>query len=116
MRRRAAPARHRARAERRRAGQGLCGPPASSRTVDHAVVYRNEKQFCAWPYTRGFWNFGDGELVQSFDSVPTDYASADAINHNNMIDAKHKVGDDFTKKLTVRSKDWGRTWDGANRS
>jgi hypothetical protein len=89
-------------------------PPRQLSNVEHAVVYRNEREFCAWPYTRGFWNFGDGELVQSFDAVPTDYASPEAINHNNMIDAKHKIGDDFTKKLTVRSKDWGRTWDGAH--
>src|SRR3546814_2681998 len=57
--------------------------PRQLKDVDHAVVYRNEKQFCAWPYTRGFWNFEDGELMQSFDAVATDYASPEAINHKD---------------------------------
>lgn len=88
-------------------------PPRQLRDVDHAVVYRNEKQFCAWPYTRGFWNFEDGELMQTFDCVATEYASPEAINHNLMIDKANEIGGDATRKLTVRSKDWGRTWDGA---
>jgi hypothetical protein len=89
-------------------------PPRQIKNVDHAVVYRNENHFCAWPYTRGYWNFGDGELVQSFDCVNTDYANPDAINHNKMIDTAAKIGASATVKMTVRSKDWGKTWDGAN--
>ncbi len=51
---------------------------------------------------------GDGELLQSFGAIATNYASADAIGHD-------KVGGQGQRKLvTVRSKDYGRTWDGAN--
>src|SRR3546814_8383740 len=52
--------------------------------------------------------------MQSFDAVATDYASPEAINHNVMIDRANELGGDATRKLTVRSKDWGLTWDGAN--
>src|SRR3546814_18372214 len=31
-----------------------------------------------------------------------------------MIDRANELGGDATRKLTVRSKDWGLTWDGAN--
>jgi len=88
--------------------------PRQLKNVDHAIVYRRDNQFCGWPHTRGFWNMGNGELLQNFDCVPTNYASPDAINHNNMIDKVNTLGNDVTKMLTVRSKDYGRTWDGAH--
>ena len=28
--------------------------------AEHAVVYRREDEFCAWTYTRGFWEDGNG--------------------------------------------------------
>lgn len=76
--------------------------------VDHDVVYRREDEFCSWPHTMGFWNMGDGELLQTFVAVKTDYGSADAISHDNI----GRGGP--SKMVTVRSKDWGRTWDGAS--
>lgn len=92
----------------------MFAPPRRIENVDTAVVYRNENHFCAWPYTRGFWNFEDGELMQSFDAATTDYSSPEAINHNRMIDTAHARGSSATRKLTVRSRDWGQTWDGDN--
>lgn len=74
--------------------------------MDHAVVYRREDEFCSWPHTMGFWNMGDGELLQNFTAIKTDYASADAISH----DAVGRRGEG--KMVTVRSLDSGRTWDG----
>lgn len=82
--------------------------PRDLAAVDHQVIYRREDEFCSWPHTMGFWNMGDGELLQNFVAVKTDYGSADAISHDNI------GGSGPSKMVTVRSKDHGRTWDGAN--
>src|SRR3546814_3723392 len=66
--------------------------PRQLKDVDHAVVYRNEKQFCAWPHTRGFWNFEDGELMQSLDAVAPDYASTEAIHQHLIIERANVIG------------------------
>lgn len=76
--------------------------------VDHQVVYRREDEFCSWPHTMGFWDMGGGELLQNFTSVKANYSSAEAVSHDN-------VGSGGSSKMVaVRSKDYGRTWDGAN--
>jgi len=82
--------------------------PRRPTDVDHQTVYRREDEFCSWPHTMGFWNMGDGELLQNFTAIKTDYGSADAISHDNV------GGRGASKMVTVRSKDWGRTWDGTD--
>ena len=52
--------------------------------ADHAVVYRREDEFTGWPHTSGFWDMGNGELLQNFSAVKTDYESPDAISHDNI--------------------------------
>jgi hypothetical protein len=59
----------------------------------------------------GYWNFGDGELLQQVTSITTDYASADAISHDNI---GRGGGPGGTKSVDLRSRDWGLTWDGAD--
>jgi hypothetical protein len=78
-------------------------PPRQIANVDHQTVYRDEKRFSGWTYVIGHWNMRDGELLQSFFSIPTDYASADAISHDHL---PRNLG----KMYSVRSKDYGRTW------
>jgi hypothetical protein len=84
-------------------------PPRLARDIDNAIVYRREDEFCAWTYTRGFWENADGHLMQNFDALTVDYKDPDFINHNNIF-ANAKT----TKQVTVRSTDRGRTWNGAN--
>jgi len=79
--------------------------------VDHAVVYRREDEFTGWPHTMGYWNFGDGELLQQVTSIKTDYGNADAISHDNI---GRGAGPGGVKSVDLRSKDWGVTWDGAH--
>lgn len=83
-------------------------PPRRIANVDHQVVYRREDEFCSWPHTMGFWDMGGGELLQNFTAVKTNYADADAVSHDNV--GRGGPG----KMVTVRSRDYGRTWDGAN--
>jgi hypothetical protein len=76
--------------------------------VDHAVVYRRENEMVGWPHVMGFWNMGDGELLQQVTAITTRYGDADDISHDNV--GREGLG---TKSVALRSKDWGRTWDGA---
>jgi hypothetical protein len=81
--------------------------PRQIHSVDHAVVYRREDEFNGWPHIRGFWNLGGGELVQNFNSVPHVYSTVEAISHNRLYNAEGR------KMVTIRSRDYGRTWDSA---
>jgi len=84
-------------------------PPRAPRRVDHAVVYRRENEFCSWPFTSGFWENAQGELIANFTSRTVSYASGDAIRHDVL--GQNSSG---PKTVAVRSRDRGRTWDGAN--
>ncbi|HZV58676.1 MAG TPA: hypothetical protein VFF89_13495, partial [Sphingobium sp.] len=83
-------------------------PPRSPRSVDHAVVYRRENEFCSWPFTSGFWENGSGELIANFMTRTVAYASGDEINH----DALERGSGGAPRMVTVRSRDRGRPWDG----
>src|SRR5690606_22270187 len=77
--------------------------------VDHAIVYRREDEMTGWPHVMGYWNFGDGELLQQVTSITTRYGNAEDISHDNL--GREGLG---TKSVALRSRDWGRTWDGEN--
>ena len=86
-------------------------PPRPAKDMDHAVVYRRENEFCAWTYTRGFWQDAQGHLMQNFDALTLDYSTTtpETITHNNIF--RTSTG---SKMVTVRSTDRGRTWTGDN--
>jgi hypothetical protein len=80
--------------------------PRQATDAEHAVVYRDEAQFCAWPYTMGFWEVGETELVQNFMALDADYSDPAHISHD-------QLGERFgrgSRMVTVRSSDRGRTW------
>jgi hypothetical protein len=84
-------------------------PPRAPKHVDHAIVYRRENEFCSWPFTSGFWENAQGELIANFTSRTVSYASGDAIRHDVL--GQNSSG---PKTVAVRSRDRGLTWDGAN--
>jgi hypothetical protein len=85
--------------------------PRPAQDLDHAVVYRRENEFCAWTYTRGFWQDAQGHLMQNFDALTLDYSTTtpETITHNNIF--RTSTG---SKMVTVRSTDRGLTWNGDN--
>ncbi len=84
--------------------------PRKLGNVDHAIVYRREDEFTGWPHVMGYWNFGNGELLQQVTSIETDYESPDAISHDNI----GRGSGGATKQVALRSFDYGRTWNGDN--
>lgn len=73
--------------------------------VDHLVVYRRENEMVGWPHVMGYWNMGDGELLQQVTAITTRYGNADDISHDNL--GREGLG---SKSVALRSKDYGRTW------
>lgn len=81
-------------------------PPHPAKDVDHTIVYRRDDEFCAWPYTMGFWQTGSGELVANFMSLDADYSDAAKVSH----DLLGERGGRASRMVTVRSLDRGRSW------
>src|SRR3546814_10844180 len=40
--------------------------PRRARGAEHSIVYRNEREFCGWPFYCGLWRVGNGDLVTGF--------------------------------------------------
>jgi len=78
--------------------------PQRDPTAEHGIVYRNESQFCAWPFYCGFWQVANGDIVASFKRVETDYSAAASVDHGQMSRKKGHL-------VTIRSRDGGRSWD-----
>jgi hypothetical protein len=78
--------------------------PRSAKNAEHSVVYRNEAEFSAWPYTMGFWESANGHLLQNFMRAKADYTDAKKISHD-------VIGAGGATLHSIRSTDRGRTWD-----
>ena len=78
--------------------------PRSAKNAEHTVVYRNDGEFNAWPYTMGFWETADGHLVQNFMRAKADYSDAGKISHD-------VIGTGGATLVSIRSRDRGRSWD-----
>ncbi len=83
--------------------------PVRPRNVDHQTVYKHDDEFCSWPFTSGFWENAEGTLIANFATRNVRYDSADAIRHDVL-----GANSSNPRTITVRSRDRGLTWDGAN--
>lgn len=79
-------------------------PPERDTTAEHHIVYRNDNEFCAWPYYCGLWKTADGSLLAGFKRVPTVYEPGDKTNHYELMQQPGEI-------VVIRSKDSGLTWD-----
>jgi hypothetical protein len=80
---------------------GTGWPPRRVADAEHYVVYRNENEFCAWPFYCGLWKTADGSIVAGFKRVPTSYED---ISHYSLVNQPGEI-------VVIRSADNGRTWD-----
>ena len=79
--------------------------PRKLTDVDHQVVYRREDEMVGWPHVMGYWNFGNGEMLQQVTSITTRYGNSSDISHDNL--GREGLG---SRQLALRSFDYGRTW------
>jgi hypothetical protein len=78
-------------------------PPVRARDAAHSIVYRNDREFCGWPFISGFWTIADGHHLVAFKKKPADYTSAADVHHDEVA----KVG---PQMVTLRSRDNGQSW------
>lgn len=71
--------------------------------MEHAVVFKDEHYFAAWPFNGGFWQFADGELAVGFVRGKCDYAKKETVGHGT-VDCEHG------EHVVLRSRDGGKTW------
>jgi hypothetical protein len=79
-------------------------PPVRARDAEHAIVYRNDREFAGWPFISGFWATAEGHYVVAFKKKNAAYQAPEDVHHDEVA----KVG---PKMVTLRSRDRGRTWD-----
>ena len=59
-------------------------PPIRVARCDHGIVYRDDREFCGWPFYCGLWKFPDGDIVAGFKKIPTAYGSGTEISHTRL--------------------------------
>ncbi len=79
-------------------------PPRRVTEAEHGIVYRNDREFCGWPFVCGLWTPADDELLVAFQKKPSTYLTPDEVHHDEVA----KVG---PKIVTLRTTDRGRSWD-----
>lgn len=82
------------------------GPqPRRAPDAEHAVVYRDEEEFCSWPFNTGLWRVGPEEVLVSFIRHDCDYAVPENLRHRRV----EEYGDIYA----MRTTDGGETWEEA---
>lgn len=78
--------------------------PARVRDAEHGIVYRNDREFCGWPFICGFWTTAAGDRLVAFQKKPCAYTDPGDVHHDEVA----KVG---PKIVVLRSRDDGARWD-----
>jgi len=82
-------------------------PPLRLDDCDHGIVYRDDREFCGWPFYCGLWKFPDGDVVAGFKKIPSDYGTSGEISHTRLTVGQGKL-------ILIRSHDDGVTFDPAS--
>jgi hypothetical protein len=77
--------------------------PRQARASVHSIVYRNEREFCGWPFYCGLWRVASGDLVAGFKRIATAYGTEAEVSHERLT---FRRGDLFL----IRSSDNGASW------
>lgn len=75
--------------------------------MEHGIVYRNDREFCGWPFIHGFWRNGSGDLLLGFKRSPANYDAPEDIHHDRIA---VKPG---SQVVAIRSRDKAQSWDAA---
>jgi hypothetical protein len=78
--------------------------PRPSRNAEHSIVYRNDNEFCGWPFYCGLWKVKDGSLLMGFKRIPASYSASAEIHHDRLTVQQGHLN-------LIRSTDNGKSWD-----
>ena len=81
--------------------------PRAATRAEHGIVYRNEREFCAWPFLGGLWKTGGGDIVTAFTRNDCSYASPGDVHHDMLSVSRGRL-------TVIRSADGGASWDAAS--
>ena len=45
-------------------------PRVRARDAEHGIVYRDDTEFCGWPFISGFWTNAAGHHIVAFKKKP----------------------------------------------
>ena len=69
------------------------------RDAAHSIVYRNDREFCGWPFICGFWTTAAGHHLVAFQKKPCAYAAPGDVHHDEVA----KVGPKIVTVATPRA-------------
>lgn len=78
--------------------------PGPTLRVDHGIVYRDDSEFCGWPYYCGLWTTSSGELVTGFKKITNAYGDDGEVSHTRLTTGQGRL-------FLIRSRDQGASWD-----
>lgn len=70
--------------------------------MEHITIYRNDNEFCSWPFNAGMWKISKDNILVGFMNIPCDYTIPGNRNHNRV--------ETYGRVAAVRTLDGGRTW------
>src|SRR5690554_1677260 len=76
--------------------------PVRPANMEHVTIYRNDKEFCSWPFNAGMWKVNENNIVVGFMNIPCDYSVPSNLDHGRI--------ETYSKIKSVRTKDGGLTW------
>ena len=82
-------------------------PPLRMVKSDHGIVYRNEREFCGWPFYCGLWKVPGGDVVAGFKKIANAYGTAGEVSHTRLTVGQGNL-------VLIRSSDNGTSWDPAS--
>lgn len=77
--------------------------PRRASAAEHSTVFRNDGEFCGWPFYCGLWRVANGDLVAGFKRIANAYGAQSDVSHENLT---FRRGDLYL----IRSSDNGASW------
>lgn len=77
--------------------------PYKPESMEQVTLYRNDREFCSWPFNGGMWKIAEDNIVVAFMNIDCDYSIPTNLHHDRV--------ETFGKIVSVRTRDGGRTWE-----
>ncbi|MEF3312645.1 sialidase family protein [Paenibacillus sp. GYB004] len=79
--------------------------PVKPDGLEHVVIYRNDNEFCSWPFNAGMWKIAEDDILVGFMNINCDYSVPGNLKHDRV--------ETYSRIAAVRTRDGGRTWTAA---
>jgi len=76
--------------------------PEKFKDIENIIIYRNNDEFCSWPFNAGMWKISENNILTAFMNISCDYSLEPNLNHDRV--------ETFGRIAAVRSPDGGQNW------